>query len=416
MVNAKYIYFAQIISSGSSVLRIFLILSFFGLEALGLYSLFFTIITLLSLPGQILNNQAFQIFFIKKYRQFIKVIIPPISIIFFSWVLFILFTLSMISLFYTPIVSFDQKGWVILLFISTVFSLLTHALDLLNIVKGSLVNYYVGLAVYNISNIILILFFYFILNKDYILFLPAISSGMVLFYYWVVSRSDFNLIFSRDNVTREVNFKSVSFLLRVLKKTWYINSIPFVTALLDFGVKSTLAIFSSVSTVGAYQIILSVEAMIGNLFLGPFYKNIILKFALKQYIATREFVIYLVGRSILLTLIPILGILVLGYMNYLFEYKTEFSEVFLILLSISFVRVLWSIWGVFSHILLTQGRTFLISNFEIFSRFSLSFFFVIGLIFIDNSLWLYVYSSIAVGIILAISSLYFFLKLESKII
>lgn len=413
MDNAKRIYLAQIISSILSVVRLFLILSFFGVDSLGIYSLFFAAVTFLSLPGQILNNQAFQILFIQKYRLLRNVVISSSLIAFMYWMMFVTFILCIVSLFFSNIVDFEQGGWESLLFISVVSVLLVHVFDLLSIVKGRLENYYIGLAINSISNIVLILILYFVLHDDSLLFLPFISSMIVLLYYAFTCKDDFFQVFKRRNRRKSHKFRGVFFLLGLLKRTWYINTLPFVTTLLDFGIKFILASLSSVTVVGFYQIIISVESVIGNVFLGPFYRHIIYKFALKQYEITRSIIIRLAAKSVLLTLIPAFGLLMLGYINYIFEYNSDFTQVFWILFSVSLVRVLWSVWGVFAQVLLSQGHVLLITHYEIWSRFLVSFFFIVGTLFINDNLWVYVLASLAVGLLLITSSLYHFLKLES---
>ena len=361
-MESKYLIISQAVSALGTVLRYFIIMEVLGAGALGQYSISLSALMFLTMVGQFINNQAMQVALIKAevaykltvYSAILAMFILYIVIVYIFWFCFSDLIQSYFSLVESRLV------FEVILF-SIPFTLINSLFELRFIAASRLSTYYYSLALSSLASLLFVLLVININNYALVVWLPLVSAGASFIYYIVASFRDVSKIFLNIRV---VDFERA---LKLLKSTWYMNLIPFVNLSADFIVK--LAFIGSVgqASLGYYQLLVSVEAMIGNVILGPFFKKLMVKYSSTKSLISKSLDGDIVN-VMLLALLPILGLFFVYLVNNYIKFEFESLELIIPLIVISLIRVLWSIWGGVAQALLAVERSKYVTIIEIGSR------------------------------------------------
>ncbi len=341
------------------LLRMLVIIKLGGVGSFGIFSVIATIITFLTIPCQFLNNQRIQVVLVKLGQVERRSMLNAgfvVSILLSSIASLLVFTLGPL---YKELNNFcDFRLWSCAVASAVIFSFFSNCCELKALSESRLVLYYVIIAISSFfgfaSSLIL-------LNMDvkYVVFIPS-------FYFAASSLSYiiYNLVFLKDtfwDFESKANYRT---LLLYVKESWSLSIIPFYNTLLDFSVRTLALSWIGALGLGYFQTIVSVEAMIGNIFLSGFYK--------KTLINTTNGVAFNfknVFKAVLVfTTIPVLGILLLNAGNLLFHFKHAIFDVVVPLILVCLLRFPWNIWGAIGQALIVYGRYRLVSRVEVLTK------------------------------------------------
>lgn len=389
------VYLFPILTTIFTILRMLIILRFGGAEALGLFGLLLSFITLLTMLVQIGSNQVVIVELIhlnldERLRIFSTIFCLAVSYIFIVGLLLIVF-----GSYFTQINSvFENGNWKAIVFVTLIVTLVQLIFDLKSLVENRLILFYSSITINTLISLISSYIILITFDYSHLIFIPLVSGIFTIAYYSFWHKT---YIYKKTSLKDFV--ENIRMVYKLVNKSWQINLIPINSALFDFFIKSIFASYSSLAVLGYYQTIISMEAMTGNIFLGTFYRKVLLTFSNLR--SCNKYSLNIIIRNTLfLSIIPICGMIFYYIFSKHFPSLKSVEIILLPLLVVSIFRIPSNIWGAFGQILIAFGEHLIVTKIEIISKIFSTTIVVIFLICSPTTnVWSYPFSIVILSIV-----------------
>lgn len=381
------VYFIQIATVIFIAARMMIILTLGSAADFGLLSIVVALITLLTIPVQFCNNQGVQVALLNDTdvgRQVVVNTIVKFGLVFSVLVLLLVVLLGKYYSSLNDICDFSTWGVAVVLAVFVTF--MSSAYDVKSLSKGYLKLYYSALSVNALAGCISSCMILIFGNGSLIVFVPFISSSVGLVFYFIAS----NRLYHEQLIG--LNFDcNFNLLYKLFRETWSLNFIPLFNSIADFLVRSVALVSIGAGGVGHYQTIVSIESMLGNLFLGTYYKRLMLANYKKISFSAAD-LRKIAKDTLLFSLFSIVGIVLLYCLNGYFNFKHEIFKILAPLLFVCIFRSAWYVWGAVGQLLIIRGFVHFVSIVEVLTKTMVSLLLILILLYSDSRLYAYVYS------------------------
>ncbi len=360
-----------------------------GSAVLGQYSFALSFIMFLTILGQFVNNQAIQVEMIKSESNYC---ISILASLFALFVMYSLFVVGLLLIFGQYIQSYfisdSDTALLTVVAFSVPITLINSIFELGFVSVSRLGVFYTSIAFSALVSVGFVVIAVFINRPSLVLWLPLVSAMSSLLFYMMMSVSNISKSLAWY---KYINFSNVYTLVR---STWYMNLIPFLSVSGDFLLKFVFMATAGSSSLGKYQLLVSVEAMVGNVILGPVLKKYLVKYSiLKKSIA--QSLDKDIAKVVLLSCLPIVGLFIIYILQLFIEVESASLELLLPLIFLSVIRIAWSAWGVVAQVLLSQGFSKFVTVVEIMNRQAVMLVFIV-LLYVNDAGYLNYITSVTI--------------------
>jgi len=351
---------------------------------LGFYSLLISFLLFGSFFSQLIVNNP----------QIQKVIIENKMNINFLLPITLIINIILFNIFFL-ISSFSYDIYLNLL-ISIVVISIYYVVDLIAIVNNNLNLMYRNLFIQNIITTILIVFLaYNKIDITSLSYIPICSFILPVLF----SKEAYKILF----------FPKISFIktFKLIKENYQLSLVPPVNLALDYFLKLFISSKFGIQFLGDFQTIQSIESLTGNILLGPYYKSLLLNTIKKKLVALGNIIL----NVTIITLIPIIGLFIIIYLD--LSFLDKLNELFFVVILVLISKYIINIWGAISQVLIAKGNHIFITKVEIFNKVFLFISFITLSIFISENLKIYPYSFFITSLVLLLIIIFNIKNLKS---
>ena len=383
----------QMLNAFLIILRMLVIIKFGGVDTLGVFSLIASMITIISIPAYFINNQKIHSNLIKEKKNQRDVLLKTALVVLLITSLICSLLVFCFGIFYTELNKLVKYHiWTSGVASAVLFYFIIAIFELQKITAGKFLECYVATLTGSISSLIFYIYF-----SDSIVSIAYISSVAYITSY--ITHCIFNVLeykrllpFSRQPIVFSALFK-------LIISSWSLGLIPLINSALDFVTRILGLIYIGPTQLGYYQIVVSIEALVGNIFLGPYYRSI-----LYEYTRSPSFSILILRCKTLIKYIVILsllqiaifwGVKSLGFIHKILELMLP---IFLAII----LRMPSYIWGIFGQALIVDGKHNYVTLVEVISKIITSTFLILLFKINQDGATSYVYSILINSILMLV--------------
>lgn len=379
----------QLILAFVSYGKLMALLAVFGLQAIGTISYITALVTLLSIVSQLYNNQGVQVSYIRSKPRLARMykeamnhislytgIIALCTFLLIDFLGLIIIPLEYVAIIGAAVIAATKNG--AYEFQCTV----NNRVDtyLYSQIYGSLVFLCVALLIYC-----------FEINIKHLIALYPMQVFASFIYYKVAfkEQSSHNHYTSRK--------RSIKAYIALQKKNLTLNAIPVTAVTCDYIIKNLFITTSGPVLVGLFQIIQSIDSLIGNIFAGPIYKKAIYDYTHNHFLSIDSRFIFYIKRlalPIFLISAPLALVKTFDISDYyIYAKRLELVNDYIWILILFLISKYFTlVWGLIGQILLSGSRSNAVVCGEIGFKIMSTLLSILFFVYVTDDIYAYIYS------------------------
>lgn len=365
------------------------LLAVFGFKAIGTVSYITAFVTLLSIVSQVYNNQGVQVSYIRsrpRLASMYKEAMNHISLYTGIISLFALVLIYFLGLIKIPLEYIVIIGAAIMA--ATRNGAYEFQCTVNNRVDTYLYSQIYGSLVFLCFSLFI---YYFDINIKHLIALYPMQVFASFIYYKVAFKEQS----SRNHYTSKN--RSVMAYIALQKKHLTLNAIPVTSVTCDYIIKNLFITVSGPVLVGLFQIIQSIDSLIGNIFAGPIYKKAIYDYTNHRYLLIDSRFIGYIGKlalPILLMSAPLAFIKTFDISDYyMYAKQLKLVKDYIWMLIVFLISKYFTlVWGLIGQILLSGSRSNAVVCGEIGFKIVSTLLAIFLFLYVTDDIYAYIYS------------------------
>lgn len=377
--------------------KLIVLLAFFGLEAVGSVSYVTALVSLLSIVSQMYNNQGVQVSYIRSKPRLARMYKDAMHHLSLYTGIFAICIFLLINFLGVTKIPFEYMPIICAAIMAAIYN---GAYDFQCTVNNRVDTYlksqiYGSIVFFGFA----ILIYYYEINIQFLVVLYPIQVLSSFIYY----RLEF------ISHLPKADYSSINCLIksyvRLQKKHLTLNAIPVTSVTCDYIIKNVFITASGPVLVGLFQIIQSIDSLIGNIFAGPIYRKAIYDYTRNRYTTIdSRFILYIKKLALPIFLISA-ALIILKIVN-IYHYGPYVKQLILvndhIWLFVAFFisKYFTLVWGFIGQILLSGSRSNAVVCGEVAFKMISTFLTIFLFFYMADDIYSYIYSYTMTSILL----------------